>query len=77
MDDDIDGLIEGAKQFGANKSSMLQDMERGRPLELDGILGAVLTLGEIAGVAAPTIETVLALVRLRGRVAEREAARRA
>lgn len=76
IDGDIDGLIEGAKQFGANKSSMLQDMERGRPLELDGILGAILTLGEIAGVKTPTIETVLALVGLRGRVAAREAAGR-
>jgi 2-dehydropantoate 2-reductase len=76
IDADIEGMIEGAKQFGANRSSMLQDMERGRPLELDGILGAVIALGEIAGVPTPTLETVLALVSLRSRTAMREAARR-
>ena len=66
---DIDGLVEDAKNFGTNKSSMLQDMERGRPLEVDGILGAVVALGKLAQVPTPTVETILALVSLRGRIA--------
>jgi 2-dehydropantoate 2-reductase len=74
IDGDIDGLIEDSKNFGANKSSMLQDMERGRPLEVDGILGAIVELGRIAGVPTPTVETILALVSLRGRVVARGAA---
>ncbi|MGE5145614.1 MAG: ketopantoate reductase family protein [Candidatus Eiseniibacteriota bacterium] len=72
VDIDIDGMVEGAKHFGANKSSMLQDMERGRPLEVDGILGAVVALGKLADVPTPTVETILALVSLRGRIAARQ-----
>lgn len=69
IDADVDGLIEGAKGMGAVKSSMLQDLERGRPLEVDGILGAVASLGRVAGVPTPTLDTVLAVVSLRGRLA--------
>jgi len=69
IDADVDRLIEDAKGMGAVKSSMLQDLERGRPLEVDGILGAVASLGRVAGVPTPTLETVLAVVGLRGRLA--------
>jgi 2-dehydropantoate 2-reductase len=44
---------------------MLQDLERGRPMEIDALLGAVQELGGITGTPTPTIDTVLALVRLR------------
>jgi 2-dehydropantoate 2-reductase len=44
---------------------MLQDMERGRSLELDAIVGAVIELSEITGVAAPTIRNLYALTRLK------------
>ena len=69
VEGDIDGMIEHAKGRTAVKSSMLQDLERGRPLEVDGILGAVHDLGRVAGVPTPTLETVMALVSLRGRIA--------
>jgi len=68
VDGDVDALIQHAKGMRTIKSSMLQDMERGRPLEVDGILGAVALLGRIAGVPTPTLETVMALVSLRGRI---------
>jgi 2-dehydropantoate 2-reductase len=46
---------------------MLQDLERGRPLEIDAIVTAVCELGRKAGVATPTIDGVEALVRERAR----------
>lgn len=66
---DVDRRIEGAAQVGAHKTSMLQDLERGRPLEIDALVAAVSELGSAAGVPTPTIDTVLALVRARARAA--------
>jgi 2-dehydropantoate 2-reductase len=48
---------------------MLQDLERGRPLELDALVGAVQELGRLLAVPTPTIDSVLALTRLRAAVA--------
>ena len=48
---------------------MLQDLERGRPMEIDALVGAVSELGRRAEVATPAIDTVLALIRLRARMA--------
>jgi 2-dehydropantoate 2-reductase len=62
---DVDRRIDGAGAVGAHKTSMLQDLERGRPMEIDALLGAVQELGGITGTPTPTIDTVLALVRLR------------
>jgi 2-dehydropantoate 2-reductase len=62
---DVDRRIEGAVAVGAHKTSMLEDLERGRPMEIEALLGAVRELGEITGLPTPTIDTVLALVRLR------------
>ena len=42
---------------------MLQDLERGRPMEIDALVGAVQELGRLVGKPTPTIDTVLALVR--------------
>jgi 2-dehydropantoate 2-reductase len=56
-----------ARKLGSAKISMLQDMERGRPLELDAIVGAVTELGRRAGVATPAIDGVEALIRERVR----------
>jgi 2-dehydropantoate 2-reductase len=47
----------------------LQDLERGRPMEIDALLGAVVELGGMTGHAMPNCETVLALVRERARLA--------
>jgi 2-dehydropantoate 2-reductase len=48
---------------------MLQDLERGRPMEIDALLGAVVELGAILGETMPLCRSVLGLVRERGRVA--------
>ncbi len=66
---DVDKRIAGAAEVGAHKTSMLQDLERGRPMEIDALVGAVSELGAAAGVATPTVDTVLALARARARAA--------
>jgi 2-dehydropantoate 2-reductase len=66
---DVDKRIEGAAEVGAHKTSMLQDLELGRPMEIDALVTAVTELGRAAGVATPTIDTILALVQARGRTA--------
>ncbi len=66
---DVDKRIEGAAAVGAHKTSMLQDLERGRPMEIDALVAAVAELGRLTGIATPTIDTVLALVQARGRTA--------
>jgi 2-dehydropantoate 2-reductase len=66
---DVDKRIAGAAEVGAHKTSMLQDLERGRPMEIDALLGVVVELAELVGVEVPTCRTVLALVRARGRSA--------
>jgi 2-dehydropantoate 2-reductase len=66
---DVDKRIEGGAEVGEHKTSMLQDLERGRPMEIDALLGAVVELGGIVGQAMPTCRTVLALVRERARQA--------
>lgn len=63
----IDERFAMARKLGSAKISMLQDMERGRPLELDAIVGAVTELGRRAGVATPAIDGVEALIRERVR----------
>jgi 2-dehydropantoate 2-reductase len=68
----IDQRVELGRKVGTAKTSMLQDIEKGRPLELDAIVAAVVELGRRAGVGTPSIETVASLVRAR----ERHAARR-
>jgi 2-dehydropantoate 2-reductase len=47
---------------------MLQDVDAGRPTELDALLGAVIELAQIAGMAVPTLQLVYDLARLRCRV---------
>ena len=60
----IDQRIAGAEKVGEHKTSMLQDLEAGRPLELEPVVGAVLELGEKLGVAMPHTRTVYACVKL-------------
>lgn len=59
----LDQRIEGAAQIGAHKTSMLQDLELGRRMEIDALVTAVQELGRLAGVPSPTIDAVHALVR--------------
>jgi 2-dehydropantoate 2-reductase len=63
----MDKRMDGAGEVGAHKTSMLQDLERGRPMEIDALLGAVVELGVLTGVATPLCGAILALVRERGR----------
>ena len=66
---DVDTRIGWAADVGAHKTSMLQDLELGRPMEIDALIATVAEMGRLAGVATPTIDVVLALVRLRARIA--------
>jgi 2-dehydropantoate 2-reductase len=62
---DVETRIGWGEDVGAHKTSMLQDFELGRPMEIDALVAAVSELGRLVGVATPTIDAVLALVRLR------------
>lgn len=62
---DVARRIRGAEQVGAHRTSMLQDLERGRPMEIDALVGVVAELGRLVGVPTPTIDTVYRLVRRR------------
>ena len=63
----VDKRIEGGGAVGAHKTSMLQDLERGRPMEYEALVGAVAELGRIVELPTPIIDTVLALIRLRAK----------
>lgn len=52
------------RKLGAFKTSMLQDVQAGRPLEIDGLVGAVREIAQHLGLATPNIDTLLGLVRL-------------
>jgi 2-dehydropantoate 2-reductase len=63
----IEKRIDGAGEVGAHKTSMLQDLERGRPMEIDAMLGAVVELAALTGKSTPLCSAILALVRERAR----------
>jgi 2-dehydropantoate 2-reductase len=56
--------IAGAAAIGAHKTSMLQDVEQGKQLELDALVASVVELGKMTDTPAPTIDAVYALIRL-------------
>lgn len=60
----IEQRIEGAAKVGDHKTSMLQDLEAGRPLEIAPLVGAFVELGQLVGVTMPATQAVLALVSL-------------
>jgi 2-dehydropantoate 2-reductase len=60
----IEQRMAGAEKVGAHKTSMLQDLEAGRPMELEPIVGAVVELGERLGVAVPSTRAVYACVKM-------------
>jgi 2-dehydropantoate 2-reductase len=62
----IEQRIAGAEKVGEHKTSMLQDLEAGRPMELEAVVGAVVELGERLGVPMPHTRTVYACTRLLG-----------
>ena len=63
----MDRRIAGAEGVGKHKTSMLQDVEVGKPLEIDGMLGAVIELAEMTGVEVPTLRALYACVSLLSR----------
>ena len=67
VDADIDpeARLDMARHLGAFKPSTLQDMEAGKKLEIDGLLTGTLEIARKAGVAAPYMESLLGLIRLR------------
>jgi 2-dehydropantoate 2-reductase len=62
---DIERRIDGAGALGPHKMSMLQDLERGRSMEVEPLVGVVQELGLYTGIATPTTDVVLALIRQR------------
>jgi 2-dehydropantoate 2-reductase len=71
MDMTVDERIAITRQLGAFKTSMLQDLEAGRPLEVDAIVAAVSEVGQQLGVHTPFINAVLGLVRQRAAIVTR------
>lgn len=67
--DMMERRLTAAGSVVGHKMSMLQDLERGRSLEIDALVTAVQELGRLAGVATPVVDAVLALVQERGRAA--------
>lgn len=61
--------VEGTRKVSGHKTSILQDLEAGRPMEVDGITGAVVELGRLTGIKTPMIDLAYALLRQRGREA--------
>ena len=78
----IEKRIAGAEKVGPHKTSMLQDVEAGRAIELEALVGSVVELGRLTGTATPHLDTVYALMQLlakslataKGRLAIQEAA---
>ncbi len=66
---DVDRRIDGGAAVGAHRTSMLQDLTAGRPMEIDALVTSVQELGRLTEIPTPTIDTVLALIRLRARTA--------
>lgn len=64
-----DKRIDGAGKVGAHRTSMLQDLDAGRSMEIDALVTVVQEFGRLTNLPCPTIDTVLALVQQRARLA--------
>jgi 2-dehydropantoate 2-reductase len=60
----IEQRMEGAKKVGEHKTSMLQDLEAHRPLEVEAIVGAMVELGQRVGVPLPHTQTIYSAAKL-------------
>jgi 2-dehydropantoate 2-reductase len=67
---DIDKRIDGGTAVGAHKTSMLQDYELGRPLEIDALVASVAELGRLVDVSTPVLDAAIELVRLKAELRE-------
>ena len=72
----IDQRMAGAEKVGAHKTSMLQDLEAGRPMELEAVVGAVVELGDRLGVPMPATRAVYACTKFLDERRQRRAAPR-
>jgi 2-dehydropantoate 2-reductase len=63
---DVDRRIAGGAAVGAHRTSMLQDLDQGRPMEIDALVASVQELGRVTGVPTPTSDTVPAACAHRG-----------
>jgi len=66
---DVERRIDGGAAVGAHRTSMWQDLDQGRPMEIDALVKSVQELGVLTRTATPTINTVLALIQLRAKTA--------
>lgn len=69
FDVDVERRIDGAAAIGAHKTSMLQDLELGRSMEIDALVTVVQEMGQLTETPTPTIDIVLALIQQRARSA--------
>ena len=60
----VDQRLAGAEKVGAHKTSMLQDVESGRPLEIEAVVGAVVEIADLLRLSLPHLRTVYACTRL-------------
>jgi len=60
----IDQRLAGAEKVGAHKTSMLQDVETGRPLEIEALVGAPVEVGDLLGLQLPHLQTIYACSKL-------------
>jgi 2-dehydropantoate 2-reductase len=60
----VEQRLEGAEKVGQHKTSMLQDIEAGKPTELEAIVGAMIELGNKLGLELPNTKSVYACVKL-------------
>ena len=67
----LEKRIEHTVGLSTHKMSMLTDLQSGKPMEIDALAESMADLGELAGVATPTIDMVLALLKLRAATATR------
>jgi 2-dehydropantoate 2-reductase len=61
---DVDARLNGAAEVGEHKTSMLQDLELGRPMEVDAIVSAVVELARITNTETPYLDALDGMVRL-------------
>ena len=66
---DIERRIDGAVAVGAHKTSMLQDLELGRSMEIDALVTVIQEMGHLTEIPTPKIDIVLALIQQRARAA--------
>jgi 2-dehydropantoate 2-reductase len=68
----IEQRLAGSAKVGAHKTSMLQDLEAGRPLELEALVGAVVEVAELLSLPVPHLRTVYACTKLLARLSPRQ-----